>query len=33
MDIIIKSNLNIPNHKHPHGVGNTKPNNYRLWVC
>jgi len=25
--------LNYPEHKHPHGVENTPPNEYRLWVC
>jgi hypothetical protein len=33
MDIVIKGNLNMPKHKHPHGVENTKPNDYRMWVC
>jgi len=32
-EIKIKSELNMPEHKHPHGVGNTKPNDYRIWVC
>jgi hypothetical protein len=22
-----------PAHKHPHGVDNTFPNEYRLWAC
>lgn len=22
-----------PKHKHPHGVENTPPNKYRIWVC
>ena len=25
--------LNYPQHQHPHGVENTKPNDYRIWVC
>lgn len=24
---------NYPEHKHPHGVENTKENKQRLWVC
>jgi rubrerythrin len=25
--------LNYPEHHHPHGVENTKPNDNRVWVC
>lgn len=25
--------LNYPKHEHPHGINDTKPNEYRLWVC
>ncbi len=25
--------LTYPEHKHPHGVGNTAPNEFRIWVC
>jgi len=25
--------LNYPEHKHPHGVADTKPNPARIWVC
>ena len=25
--------LIYPEHKHPHGIDNTKPNKYRIWVC
>lgn len=25
--------LIYPNHQHPHGVENTPPNEYRIWVC
>jgi hypothetical protein len=25
--------LIYPEHKHPHGVENSKPNEYRIWVC
>lgn len=25
--------LIYPEHKHPHGVKNTPPDEYRLWVC
>lgn len=22
-----------PGHRHPHGINNTLPNEYRIWVC
>lgn len=25
--------LIYPEHKHPHGIENTSPNEYRIWVC
>lgn len=25
--------LIYPEHKHPHGVGDTSPDGYRIWVC
>ena len=25
--------LKYPDHKHPHGVADTKPNSARIWVC
>ena len=25
--------LNYPEHKHPHGIDNAPPNEYRIWVC
>lgn len=28
-----KRDLNYPEHKSPHGVENTPPNEHRLWVC
>ena len=28
-----KINLFYPKHKHPHGVQNLSPNEYRIWVC
>ena len=31
--IEIKSELRMPNHIHPHGVANTQPNDYRIWIC
>jgi hypothetical protein len=33
MEIEIKSNLNYPEHNHPHGVKDLQPNEYRIWVC
>ncbi len=29
----IKSELNYPEHNHPHGVNNLDPNKFRTWVC
>ena len=31
--MINKEELNYPKHKHPHGVENIPPNDYRIWVC
>lgn len=25
--------LDYPEHKHPHGIEDTKPNSKRIWVC
>lgn len=25
--------LNYPEHKHPHGINDIKPHEWRLWVC
>jgi Zn-finger protein len=25
--------MNYPKHKHPHGIQDTMPNKYRIWVC
>lgn len=25
--------LNYPEHKHPHSIKNTEPNEHRIWVC
>jgi rubrerythrin len=25
--------INYPEHKHPHGINNLLPNEYRIWVC
>jgi hypothetical protein len=25
--------LNYPRHKHPHGIDNIQPNEYRIWLC
>ena len=25
--------INYPKHKHPHGIDNAPPNEYRIWVC
>jgi len=25
--------IKYPEHKHPHGVENTPPNEFRIWVC
>jgi hypothetical protein len=25
--------LNYPSHKHPHGIEQTSPNEYRIWCC
>jgi len=26
-------NIKYPEHKHPHGVENTPPDEFRIWVC
>jgi hypothetical protein len=28
-----ENKINYPEHKHPHGVENTRENEYRIWVC
>ncbi len=25
--------IKLPSHKHPHGIDNLLPNEYRIWVC
>lgn len=27
------TDLIYPEHKHPHGINNLQPNEYRIWVC
>ncbi len=27
------SEIKYPKHTHPHGVENTPPNEYRVWIC
>ena len=31
--MINKEELKYPEHKHPHGIDNAPPNEYRIWVC